>query len=283
MEKKDCRILNRIYFPVALQDRNGGRDNMNNNALNGKSWFIRRSSHDEVRLRIFCFPNAGGGASQFVRWINLLLPHTELCSVQLPGRESRLREGLYKDMLALAKDVSTVIAPLCDVPYVFFGHSMGSILAFEVIRHLKNLNIPEPVHLVVSSCPAPHMADFNYGINGLSDKQFIDLLCKYNGLPDALQNDAQLLDLFIPILRADIDMLETYEYKPGEPLSCPITAFGGISDFMIKTEELNSWGLETDGKFDVRMFPGDHFYLNNVSYEKTVMEFNSIIRCQQAC
>lgn len=222
------------------------------------------AAHRPVRdpaLRLFCFPFAGGGALVFREWSGDVPPEVEVCAVQLPGREGRFRERPYVRLTDLVHDLADAFAPSSDVPYVFFGHSMGALVAFELARELRRRHQPGPELLMVSGHRAPHRPDPDPPIHDLPEHDFLQEIRKLNGTPDAVLDNKELLELLIPVLRADFEVCETFEYVEEQPLACPIAAFGGTEDTDVPRDDIAAWSHETTGSFSLQMFPGDHFYL----------------------
>jgi surfactin synthase thioesterase subunit/acyl carrier protein len=230
------------------------------------SWITLTSPqpHAQSRVRLFCFPYAGGGASIFRDWANALPSEIELCPIQLPGREERLQEALFTDLSSLVDALLPILRPHLDKPFALFGHSMGAMIGYEVARQLQTQRDPEPVHLFVSSRAAPQRVNTAAPLRDLPARSFMDELQRlYGAVPDVIRHNAELQDVFLPILRADVTLLETYTYVPGEPLHCPISAFGGEQDQSVTQEALAAWREHTRAPFTQHLFPGDHFYINH--------------------
>ena len=215
-------------------------------------------------LRLFCFPYAGIGASAYREWPSGLPQHVELWGVQPPGRETRMTEPAFSDMNALVAAVTGEIVPHLTRPYALFGHSMGAVVAFETARRLRAVGAPEPVRLIVSGRRAPHLPDPEPPLHALPDDRFIaELQRRYGGIPAQVLEHRDLLALLLPGLRADLTALERHDHVSGEPLGCPITAFGGTDDPRAGRSELEGWAEHTGGAVTVRQFPGGHFYLQD--------------------
>jgi medium-chain acyl-[acyl-carrier-protein] hydrolase len=214
------------------------------------------------QVRLFCFPFSGAGASIFHKWREILPPAIELFPVQLPGRENRLSEPLITDMDTLVRDSAEAILPYLGKPFAFFGHSMGALLSFELARYLQRHCKLMPVHLFMSGHAAPQVSYYESPIHDLPDAEFTKKINELNGTPPEVWEHPELRQLLMPILRADFTICETYSYKAGEPLPCSITAMTGLADPYLDRADLEAWQTQTINNFTVRMFPGDHFYLN---------------------
>ena len=225
----------------------------------------------QAPLRLFCFSYVGGTASVFRGWPQHFGPLAEVCAVQLPGRENRLREQPFTDLYALAERVATEVAPrLREKPFAFFGHSMGALLAFEVTRELRRRALPRPERLFVSAAYAPQHPDHpDPPRHTLPEAELIEELRRLGGTPDEVLQHEELLQLLLPTVRADFSLVDTYRYREEDPLDTPITAFGGRQDPSVTEEHLRAWQPQTRADFTLRIFPGDHFYLH--AYEAEVV------------
>lgn len=234
---------------------------MTHDATELNRWITYASPKKEARLRLFCFPCAGGSALMYRRWAEALPPDVAVYPVQLPGRGTRRAEKPFTNIKPLVEALLPVIAPYSDKPFAMFGHSMGASIAFELARQLRRVHGVEPRRLFVSGRRAPHLPKLRRPLHDLPEDEFIEELRRLNGTPPEVLADRQLMELMIPLLRADFSVAETYEFQPGEPLGCPITVFGGVSDEHVEREALAAWREHTSGPFVLRMFEGDHFFV----------------------
>jgi acyl transferase domain-containing protein/surfactin synthase thioesterase subunit len=229
-------------------------------------WIIRPQPNPEARLRLLCFAYAGAGASIFQTWAKEL-PAIELCAIQLPGRERRFTEEPFNRLKPLIQTLVPLLKPYLDLPFAVFGHSMGALLSFEVIRELRRQNAPLPFHLFVSGFNAPQLPDLKPPIHCLPDSQFIEKIKDLGGTPEQVVQDKKLIKQFLPVLRADFAILETYFYTNKPPFEFPITAFGGLEDRKVSQEQLAAWEQQTKAYFALQMFAGDHFFLHSAQEE----------------
>jgi medium-chain acyl-[acyl-carrier-protein] hydrolase len=226
-------------------------------------WIARPRPNARARLRLFCFPYAGGGASLFRTWPQELAAEIEVCAVQPPGREHRLIEAPFTRLAPLVEALAEVLQPYFTVPFAFFGHSMGALISFELARCLRDQGGEGPMHLFVSGCRAPQLPDPDPPIHELPEDEFVAELVHLKGTPEGVMKDKELMELLLPVLRADFAICEKYLYQPGEPLDCPISAFGGLEDEEIGWDGVAAWEEQTRGAFTLRMVPGGHFFLHN--------------------
>ena len=227
-------------------------------------WLRIRQPNSNIRLRLFCFPYAGGAASIYRTWHQHLPTYIQVCAVQLPGRENRIRERPFTKMGELVQALMPSLLPYLDKPFALFGHSMGSVIVYELAQQVRQQTGQTPTHLFVSARRAPFLPNPEAPIHALpTDELFLaELQRRYNNVPAALFQDAELRDLFVPLLRADFKLVERYQYKKTTPLSCPIVAFGGESDGYATRAELMAWQELTHDKYALHLLPGGHFYLN---------------------
>ncbi len=197
------------------------------------------------------------------RWRGRLPEAIEICPIQLPGREGRVRERPIEDLDELVASIAGAISGVLDLPFVLFGHSMGAMLGFEVARRLRDQELPTPRALIVSGRRAPHVPNPDPPIGDLPDDGFLEEIRQLNGIPDGVLQSAELVELILPALRADYRMCETREHQAGAQLDCPIFAYGGLSDAKVDRPSLDAWREHTTGPFVIRMFQGDHFFLND--------------------
>ena len=233
-----------------------------NKVVVSNPWFYRPNPNRSCSLRLFCIPHAGGSASTFRDWPHRLPSCVEVWGIQLPGRESRFEELPYTQLLDLVKALANAIGPCADVPFALFGHSMGALIAFALARELRRLQLPNPVHLIVSGRRAPQLPNNGPPIHNLPKEQFLQEVSEFNGMMDEVFQHEELRELLLPVLRADFKMCETYEYVADEPLDCSISVFGGMQDDDVSRDDLTAWRQQTRRAFDIKTFPGDHFYLH---------------------
>jgi len=229
-------------------------------ALNNR-WIVRPRRNPQAALRLICFPYAGGGASVFRTWPDALPGDIEVLAVALPGREGRFREPLFDRLAPLVTSLADAIGAQLDAPFAIYGHSLGSLIGFAFARELRRRGFCSPVHLFVSGRRAPQILDRDQA-HKLPDAEFCAWLRGLGGMPDELFAEPELMALFLPILRADVAVNDV-AIEHEAPLSCPITAMGGVDDERVTPESLDAWQAQTAATFEREMFPGGHFFIQS--------------------
>ena len=226
------------------------------------SWVQVRRPRPAARLRLICLPPAGGGASRYRDWPEHLPDDVEVVSVQLPARENRFNEPAIESMEQLTGPLLDGLASHLTPPFALFGHSMGALIAFELVRRMRTNGVV-PVHLFASGCRAPHLPSRSPDWHTLPDREFLATIGGLGGIPPELLAERQFLDAMLPTLRSDCTLTETYVLRPEAPLSCPVSAFGGLQDTEVPPEDVRAWSRHTTGPFRVHLLPGDHFFINS--------------------
>jgi medium-chain acyl-[acyl-carrier-protein] hydrolase len=186
----------------------------------------------------------------------------EVCAIQLPGREGRLVEEPFKSLPPLIEVLGPILLSSLDRAFVFFGHSLGASVAFELARWLRRHYQIMPATLFVAGRRAPHLPDTDPAIHDLPDEEFLEELRTLKGTAPEVLANPEVMELVRPMLSADFAMSHNYEYVPEPPLQCPIIAFGGLEDEDVTRDYLDGWREHSSAAFTLRMLPGDHFFLH---------------------
>jgi len=226
-------------------------------------WLVRYPTQAPARVRLFCFPYAGGSAHVFRQWPQGLPAFVEVCALQPPGRGSRMMERPLADLREVVAGAAAALGAYTELPSAFFGHSMGALIAFELARHMREAGGERPAHLFLSGCRAPHLARTRPPTYNLPEPEFLAEIRRLQGTAPEVLEHPELLRLVLPLLRADFAAVETYEYGGGPPLSCPITVFGGAQDEDVSVESLDAWRKHTTAAFSLHTLPGEHFFLHS--------------------
>lgn len=220
------------------------------------------------QVRLFCFPHAGGGVRMYREWSKLFPEQLRLYAILLPGRESRILEPPVADLDTLLAQLTSSIRPYLDVPFAFFGHSMGAMISWELARSLYHSDGISPAHMFVSGSRAlPYLNDDRVDARSMSDEELIEALRKMGGTEQGVLDDPDLMDMLLPCIRADYGLIDDYVYRPGVSLACPATALGGDGDPDVPADELGRWAELTSGDVDVHVYPGQHFFVRTHSLE----------------
>ncbi|KZN57855.1 thioesterase II family protein [Pseudoalteromonas luteoviolacea] len=217
-------------------------------------------------LRLFCFPYAGGAPSIFMSWLNGLPAHIELVAVQLPGRGSRLMEPAHNTMSAILDELLSHQTFITQKPAVFFGHSLGSRVAYELAYQLQKTNQKTPLKLIASGSRAPHLPNSKPAFYHLPHDEFIEELKSLNGTPKEILENVELMELFLPLLRADFEVADLYQAHP-HALPIPIDVLFGTDDVDVKPEQIDAWQNLSALPISKHSFNGNHFFINSCSDE----------------
>jgi surfactin synthase thioesterase subunit len=210
-------------------------------------------------VRLYCLPHAGGSASAFRSWIGRL-PGVTVCPVQPPGRETRQRDTPHTAMPSLVADLADFVLSAGDEPYAVYGHSLGALVGFELVREIARRGASLPVHLVVSGCPAPQwLTPDDPIVAGMGDAEIVALLRTLGGTPEVFLNDPRVLRLILPPIRADLTVKNTYAYTSGPPLELPVTALASTADVRASVESVLAWREQTVRPFRGHVLAGGHF------------------------
>jgi len=232
-------------------------------------WLPSRKTNSRAKVRLLCFPYAGGSEVAYRTWQQNMPDSMEVLPIQLPGRGVRTSEPLFTRLAPMVLALTQSLVNEMDLPFALFGHSMGGLIAFEFARSLRRERQPLPVHLFISAkcCPQPAA---EAPAAELSESQLIEALWRYEGTPAEVLDNPELMQVLMPVLQADMELCKTHVCEPEPPLECPITAFGGLEDPVSGRPCLEGWRQHTTGPFKLRMLPAGHFFLK--TWEKAVLE-----------
>jgi len=272
------------------------------------NWVTCPRPQPDAKIRLFCLPFAGGGASLYRPWTTQLAPTIEVCPIQLPGRENRYSEKPITDAHQMAQAIAAQMLPFLDRPYAIFGHSMGALLAYEVSRELARLKAkaPEilfvsahraphlprkrallrayevsrelarlkakaPEILFVSAHRAPHLPRKRALLHALPNVQFIESLKQYGGFPEEILNNQEFIDFVLPTMRSDMTLCDLYAFKNEDSqLHTPIEIFAGAGDPEAGPDEMKAWADYSQSGSNLKVFEGGHFFLR--SHAKEVLD-----------
>jgi surfactin synthase thioesterase subunit len=220
-----------------------------------------RPPREDAALRLFCLPYAGGGSADFRQWRELLPPSIDVVPTIYPARERLFSQPPTRRMGPLVEQLADALFPHTHRPYALHGHSMGAWVAFELARTLRRRGAPPPVHLVVCARRAPHLPSEDTPLWSLPQDALLGgLERRYGAMGAEVRADPELLRLFLPMLRADLEVLDTHVHTSDAPLDTPITAFGGTDDHAVPEHELRAWSVHTTAGFQFEAIPGGHFF-----------------------
>ena len=241
--------------------------------LRTSPWFVTINPKPLATMRLFCFPYSGGDAFVFRDWVSLLPSTIEVIAIELPGRSTRFHETPVDNLSSIIDSLVKDFKAISNKPFVFLGHSVGAKISFELCKALRSEKLPLPFHFFASGSRAPQIPLREKPIYNLPDKEFIQELEKYNGVPNLVLKDNELMSIFLPMIRSDFTISNTYHYTKVEPFPFDITALGGIDDPTVTEDDIMAWKIHTSKQFCHQMLPGDHFFIKKS--QKQILEIIS--------
>ncbi|CZF83758.1 thioesterase II family protein [Grimontia marina] len=231
------------------------------------NWFVSTKTVENPCLRLFCFPYAGGNASTFLSWSNMIPANVELIAIQPPGRAGRLFEPAFSSMEGLVSSLVDEIKEYLDVPYMMFGHSLGSRVALEVAHQIKAKGFNQPSHFFASGSRSPNLPVSDIPLSKLGDEELIGKLKEMKDEPDPLLENKELMALFLPTLRADLAIADTYSAGADVQLHCELSVLNGQLDTAIQEIDIEGWRDFFSGSMDAKRFSGGHLFVDNACDE----------------
>lgn len=225
-----------------------------------KVWFPYWRPKPEAQVRLFCFPFAGGTASVLQRWAQAGFAEIDVLVAQYPGHETRFREPLFRSVPALVETLGPLLLPLLDRPFAFFGYSLGSYVSLELTHWLQRAGAPAPLGLMLAAGAPPHLKQ-HHGVYALPEEAFLAELRRYGGTPPQVLAERELMELLMPVLRADFEMADEYRRAPEPRLALPLSVWGGQEDTEPSPRALEAWRDHSTAPFALEVLPGGHFFL----------------------
>lgn len=239
--------------------------------MSESSWLVCPHRLKQAKRRLFCFPFAGGGASVYFNWSRRLSEFgTEVLMVQLPGRESRINEMFCDDIQEVVSELILAMEPYCDIPFSFFGHSMGSVIAYELAWTRQQQFLPLPDTIFLSGRNPPFKPVYRKKISQLPYQAFVQEMIEFGNLPDTVLNEPDLMEIIVPIMRADISMLDKHQTTSQAKLTCGLVILGGQDDPWTTEHDLWDWQRHATMPLRCKIFPGDHFFIR--THESAVIQ-----------
>ncbi len=252
-----------------------GADDAHHSKSDVDKWFVRRGINPKAKHRLFCFPYMAGGASTFSTWADTLPAEVEVCAVQYPGREERSDENPIDDVEDLIRIMGETIEPLLDIPFSFYGHSIGAGIAFKFANHIKNKYNKLPSVFFAGGWIAPHLKSPFKIIENLKEEDIrsddadttkgIYQHMRNLEIPEEVLSNKNLMKEMLPSIKADIIMGKRYRYdaKSDKPLDCPLIAFAGDKDTVFTVDQVNAWDKHSTKEFKMNVMKGGHIFLRD--------------------
>ncbi|MFZ5989472.1 MAG: thioesterase II family protein [Bacillota bacterium] len=247
-------------------------------ALTSSQWLFVPKPNPQARLRLFCFPYAGGIAEVYYSWIEDLPEDIELVAIQYPGHVLGADDKLYTRLSVMVRDLLEEISGFFDKRYAFFGHSMGAMVTCELTRYICEDGLKRPDYLFFSARNPPHLPIVHPLMHKMSTSEYIQVLRAFNVLPEEVVNNKELLQVILPVLKADFEMIETWQYNPYTPAyDIPVCTFAGVNDSLALPKNMLEWQKYTTKDFKIVTFPEKHYFILNKAVRKVLI--NNIIQC----
>lgn len=241
-------------------------------SIYGNPWFQVRFPSPRAALRLFCFPYAGGSATVFHDWPELLTRDVEVVALKYPGHVFRFGEPLITDCESMVEALMPNVVPCLDKPYAFFGHSIGGLLSYELALALQRGGHSVPTHHFISGKSPVHLPRRGNVLQNLPKDEFLRELSKLGGTPRELIDMPELLQVFLPILRADFALSENYSCTwQGMRLMTSVSLLYGHRDEYFSEGDVAAWAELIDGKVDSIGYDGGHFFIQ--SHKREVIDF----------
>lgn len=240
------------------------------------NWFIKLRNTTQAKIRIFLFHYAGGSASAFHGWEKYFRPDIDVFAVQAPGRDSRFSESPISDMGVMTDCLLNEINHYLDIPCVFVGHSMGGLIAYELARKLESMERGSILHLVLSAVRAPFLPDVRPSIYNLPYEEIIEALKDYSKTSNEVLENPDVMQLFIPMLRADFSVGDTFKFHSHPKLKCRVSLFSGMNDDFVPIVDAKAWHSLVDCPIRYIDFEGGHFFIHD-EQDKFVAALREIV------
>ncbi len=225
------------------------------------AWVTCPNPQPQAAVRLFCLPFAGGGASVYRGWGKELGPTIEVCPIQIPGRENRFSETAHRDINTLAPAIASQLQFYIDTPYLIYGHSMGALVTFEVLRILQQKGQPLPSIAILGAHRAAHLPPKRRPMSELDDEAFIEKLTTFGGFPKEVLESEELLKFVMPTLRADFTLCDSYAHQPDDKLDCPLVLVAGKHDQEVGPQDMQPWDEHTSHSARLVTLDAGHFFL----------------------
>ncbi|MEK3791128.1 alpha/beta fold hydrolase [Paenibacillus sp. FSL R7-0204] len=234
--------------------------------------FVAPKLNPQATCRIFCLPYAGGMAEIYYPWLNVLPEEFELVAVQYPGHVPGTGDELYTCLNSLAEEIANEISAFSDKKYIIFGHSMGALIAYEVTKRLAGKKVRQPEHLFIAARTPPNLPVVAPMIHKMSDSEIIQIARAFNALPEEVLQNEDILQMIIPTLKADFEMIGTWKHDHNAPpLNVPLCAFTGMFDSLGVPEQMKEWSNYTSNSFRMITMPEKHYFILNPAVQEDII------------
>lgn len=229
--------------------------------------WIRRAPREKPALRLICVAYGGGGASIFHSLAGFMPESIEVVALQLPGREDRSGEAPPTSLRRLVHTCAIALGPYCAMPFAFYGHCAGALLAFELAHQINARFGARPAHFIAAAQHAPHVPPTSLLLRELPDDVLLDTVRQRGGLPDAVAENTELTAFLLPLLQSDFKLWRQYDYVPKKPMQWPVTALHGADDDVTEASSIKAWQEHTSADFAYHEVAGGHYFINEMTVD----------------
>lgn len=230
-------------------------------------WVVIRQPKPTAKLKLICFPYAGGDASVFSSWADKVHPAVEVLAIQAPGRSNRLSEPALRSIDQITESLCSELLPFLDRSYAVLGHSLGARIAYEFVHKTRLKGLRQPVYYIGSGSKAPHVPSREGIRYDLPDNEFIEAIKDLGGTPKAVIENKELMDLVLPTLKADFFLVDTYRAIQRLPLDIPASIFNGLKDYDLDEDFNAQWQTHFSEVLEFKTFDSGHFFINDMREE----------------
>ncbi|MFQ3243617.1 MAG: surfactin synthase thioesterase subunit [Arenicella sp.] len=224
-------------------------------------WLPKLNAMPSSKARLFCFAFAGGGASVYSPWQSLLGDHIEVCPIQLPGREERIRETCLTSIDDVLDQLMPLMTSSLDKPFLVYGHSLGAHIAYAFIDRIKREFGKSPQAFLVGAQRSPDIPYPYPSVLGATQQQLHQVLSKFDGMTARVMQSEELMELMMPVIKADLQLCESLQYCGELALDGPVIAFRGTRDRAISAACMAGWSQHSKNQYQYEEVDGDHFFL----------------------
>ncbi len=223
--------------------------------------------------KLFLLPYAGSSVMTYLPWKKYMSENIEPVFLEMQGRGIKSEQKMAADFETVVNRLyQEMTSEITDENYVIFGHSMGSLLAYELYYKIVSEGFRLPEEIILSGRLAPELCIHMKKVSEYPEADFLKEVAVYGGLPEEIKKNKELRDYFVPIMRSDFKLIENYVYtNRHEMIHCNLTVLYGSKDYSTPSDEIVEWRKKAGKKFSCIEFPGGHFFCMDDSNMKDLV------------